>query len=89
MARKTQMTIPDDLQSVALNEKPHVVILGAGASRAATPAGEINRRTLPLMRELPAALNLEDVLEPNQIEAAEKDFEEFFSTLPENAVHTR
>ena len=38
------------------NPPPHVVLLGAGASRAAFPMGDKNGRKLPLMNELPDVL---------------------------------
>lgn len=35
---------------------PHVVVLGAGASRAAFPTGDRSGKLLPVMNELPAIL---------------------------------
>ena len=58
--------IPEDLNAIPLRPHPHVVILGAGASHAATPEGEKWQQQLPLMRELPNALNLESILDQNQ-----------------------
>ena len=36
--------------------QPHVVLLGAGASKAAMPNGDKNGRAIPLMDELPKIL---------------------------------
>src|SRR5947199_10791733 len=41
-----------------VNESPHVVILGAGASRAAFPNGDANGSRLPLMVDLVGCLGL-------------------------------
>jgi hypothetical protein len=41
-----------------VNRSPHVVILGAGASRAAFPEGDANKKRLPLMVDLPECLDL-------------------------------
>src|SRR5437016_2295978 len=76
---------PDDIRSVALRIQPHLFILGAGASCAATPAGELNGRALPVTASLPAAAELQSVLDAEQFRAATNDFEAFFSSLREGA----
>src|SRR5579859_4661418 len=43
-----------------VNHSPHVVILGAGASRAAFPDGDAKKRRLPLMADLIECLGLRD-----------------------------
>jgi hypothetical protein len=45
-----------------INHSPHVVILGAGSSRAAFPDGDANRRRLPLLVDLPDCLDLRTAL---------------------------
>jgi len=45
-------------------------ILGAGTSRAATPASEKNGRTLLLMKELPEAIELISIVDRNDVLAA-------------------
>lgn len=60
--------------------KPHVVILGAGASRACCPTGDRSGKSLPLMADFSSKLGLEDLLnswgiDPNQ------NFEDIFSKL--------
>lgn len=45
-----------------INHSPHVVILGAGASRAAFPDGDANGKRVPLMADLPDCLNLRDAI---------------------------
>lgn len=73
--------IPDELKKVPLRPHPHVVILGAGASYAATPDGEKNHRKLPLMKDLPHALDLKSILDKSQFLEATKDFEVFYDSL--------
>ena len=73
--------LPDELREVPLRPTPHLVILGAGASRAVSPDGEALGRTLPLTNELPSALDLEDLLDGSAMEDADTDFEAFFSSL--------
>ena len=41
-----------------INHSPHVVILGAGASRAAFPSGDAKKKRLPLLVDLPDCLGL-------------------------------
>jgi hypothetical protein len=41
-----------------INHSPHVVILGAGASRAAFPSGDAKKKPLPLLVDLPDCLGL-------------------------------
>ena len=46
----------DELKRAPRYRKPHVVILGAGASKAAFPNGDRNGRLVPIMQELPSIL---------------------------------
>jgi hypothetical protein len=61
--------------------KPHVVILGAGASKATCPSGDKNGRSLPVMADLVETLGLADVLERSGIEHSERNFEDIYSEL--------
>lgn len=72
----------EELANLVLSDKPHVVILGAGASRAVCPNGDKNGKKLPLMSDLVNSLGLESKLkewdvDPNQ------NFEDIFSCLYE------
>ena len=61
---------------------PHVVLLGAGASRAAFPNGDKAGRSLPLMDDLVAILDLRSVCE--EVEPIEDtNFESVYSKLAE------
>ena len=64
----------------AIKSRPHVVVLGAGASRATCPSGDKNGKALPLMQDFTQGLELESLLnewniDPNQ------NFEDIFSDL--------
>lgn len=48
--------------SKQMNHSPHVVILGAGASRAAFRNGDANGKQLPLMADLPDCLGLREAI---------------------------
>lgn len=68
------------------NHSPHVVILGAGASRAACPVGDKNGRVLPLMADLMSVIDLKDIL-PRALRAtaSSHNFESVYGTLAESS----
>jgi hypothetical protein len=70
-----------EYRNLELINMPHVVILGAGASLAASPNGDKNNKKLPLMNELSEILNLNDILDNNEIIKAKENFELFYDTL--------
>ncbi len=43
--------------------RPHIVILGAGASRATCLSGDANGKQLPVMEDLVEVVGLQDLLE--------------------------
>jgi hypothetical protein len=51
----------DQIRDVSMG-RPHLLILGAGASRAAFPNGDANGRALPLMADLVDLLDLRELL---------------------------
>ena len=59
----------------------HIVLLGAGASKAAFPNGDANGYALPLMNDLVKVLELESILARNEVTCAGKNFERIFSEL--------
>jgi hypothetical protein len=61
--------------------RPHVVLLGAGASRAAFPQGDKNGRKLPLMCDLSEMLGLDCILKRSGIDSAGRNFEDIYSDL--------
>jgi hypothetical protein len=66
--------------------RPHVVILGAGASRAAFPHGDGNGRPLPLMNDLVQTLGLHDQLAQAGHDST-RDFEQLYSALSDSPEH--
>jgi hypothetical protein len=58
--------------------KPHVVILGAGASRAACPNGDKNGNILPLMDDLIEILEFNHI---NNFNIKSRNFEDIFSLI--------
>lgn len=71
--------------------RPHVVVLGAGASLAAFPNGDARGRRLPLMRDLAELIGLAPVFSSAGIEQGLDDFEAAFAMLAsrDNLASTR
>lgn len=61
--------------------RPHVVILGAGASLAAFPNGDRNGKLLPLMNNLMPICRLDRILELTGVQYDSENFEEIYSDL--------
>lgn len=60
---------------------PHVVILGAGASRAALPDGERNGMRLPLMKDLVETVELTGILKSHGYNYQGENFEVLYSNF--------
>ena len=69
-----------EIKDVSFN-RPHVVILGAGASCAALPNGDRNGKKLPTMATFVDVLGLNELLENHGIEYEGRNFEEVYSEL--------
>lgn len=61
--------------------RPHVVLLGAGASRAAFPNGERNGRRLPTMADFLEIVPIREVLSAANIPFDGANFEELYASL--------
>jgi hypothetical protein len=61
--------------------KPHVVILGAGASYAAFPNGDTNGKKLPLMNNLVDTLGIEKLFEKAGLKTTSVNFEDIYSDI--------
>jgi hypothetical protein len=59
----------------------HVVILGAGASIAAFPYGDANKKRLPTMDNLIEIIGLEPLLEQGGVKNRRRNFEDIYSEL--------
>ena len=66
-------------------DRPHVVILGAGASLQAFPDGDRKGQRLPLMDDLVEVVGLGSILEEQGISYADRNFEEIYSDLYEDS----
>ncbi|MFA5794961.1 MAG: hypothetical protein WC980_07870 [Candidatus Brocadiia bacterium] len=67
-------------------EIPHVVLLGAGASKASFPKGDKNGKILPLMKDIITTIGLSDLLKELPITDEEyNDFELLYSNLSKRA----
>jgi hypothetical protein len=62
-------------------ERPHVVVLGAGASRAAFPRGERAGRHLPLMSDFVEIVPVKEILHRSGICFETQNFEDIYSKL--------
>lgn len=69
-----------------INHAPHVILLGAGASLAAFPAGDANGRMLPLMRNLVDVVGLGDLLAAHGVHESHDDFEALYDGLATNGT---
>jgi hypothetical protein len=67
--------------------RPHLLILGAGASRAAFPNGELQGYRLPLMADFCEIVPVAPILEKDGIQWRGKNFEEVYSSLYGNPKH--
>jgi len=65
----------------SMMRRPHIVILGAGASRAACPNGDKYGKTLPLMDDLIEILELNHL---NNFKINNTNFEDIYSSLYQN-----
>jgi hypothetical protein len=62
--------------------RPHLVLLGAGASRAALPNGDAFGRVLPLMKDFVTTVpRLPQILERHGIAWRDRDFEHLYAEL--------
>ncbi|MBS3101438.1 hypothetical protein J4204_04850 [Candidatus Woesearchaeota archaeon] len=57
MGFSDEISIEQEVNQVSMN-RPHVVVLGAGASRATCPDGDKNGKKLPLMSDFVKILGL-------------------------------
>jgi hypothetical protein len=74
-------TLPYNNKEKMTIESPHVVLLGAGASKAVLPNGDIYGRKLPLMSELTDVLDLKNTIKKNGYLGDTLNFEAFYSEI--------
>lgn len=84
--KNIQSRVSEDFKKEELIKKvdmgrPHLVLLGAGASRASFMNGDKNGLRLPLMNDLFDILDLNNDLKKYRLDIKDKNFEAFFSDL--------
>ncbi len=80
------VTVEQEIQNPFMG-RPHVVILGAGASVAAFPDGDCNGRKLPVMNDLAPTLGLSYELDKHGIAHDNRNFEDIYSDLHTGGKH--
>lgn len=70
--------------------RPHVVLLGAGASRAAFPAGDASGQQLPVMDDFMDIIELQPLIDEADLDIGhERNFEVIYSKLISNPRYER
>lgn len=64
--------------------RPHVILLGAGASRAALPDGDANGQKLPLINDFIEVVGLEPLLEEMGIQHEGRNIESLYAELAQS-----
>jgi len=82
MTSEHEFSTDEEVNTVSMG-RPHVIILGAGASRATCPEGDKNGKQLPLMTDFADIVGLKPILQEWGINP-EQNFENIFSDLHEN-----
>lgn len=81
MSSDIEVSVEQEVTEVRM-DRPHVVILGAGASKATCPNGDKNGKALPLMYDFTTVVGLESLFRSWGINP-DQNFEEIFSDLYE------
>jgi len=81
MSSDIEVSVDQEINEARM-DRPHVVILGAGASKATCPNGDKNGKELPVMDNFIKVVGLESLLEQWGIEP-DQNFEGIFSDLYE------
>lgn len=79
--------IPNYNSKTGICSAPHLVLLGAGASKAACPKGDAQGKSVPVMIELVSALGLQKALRDASIKTTKQDFEAIYSGLAKSRKH--
>ncbi|MHB1756932.1 MAG: hypothetical protein ACYCT9_05400 [Leptospirillum sp.] len=75
-----EISVEDEIHQIKM-KRPHVILLGAGASRAAFPSGESSGRRLPLMIDFTDIVPINDILLQAGISYRNRNFEEIYTEL--------
>lgn len=75
-----EVTVEQEIADTSC-KRPHVVLLGAGASKAALPRGDRHGRPVPVLKELADQLGLVEVFPDELRDLARTNFEAAYSRL--------
>lgn len=75
-----EITIKEEIEDISM-EKPHVLLIGAGASKAALPDGDKYGRKIPLLRDIALDLDLNKEFPKELIDLSKVNFEAAYSKL--------
>jgi hypothetical protein len=78
--RTMKVSAEEEINQINMR-RPHVVILGAGASYAAFPNGDRNGRKLPLMNNFIETLGLENLIARTGLNFSSNNFEDIYSSI--------
>lgn len=81
-----EVTVQEEISQIKMG-RPHVVMLGAGASYAAFPNGDKYGKKLPLMNNFIQVLGLEKLLAEALTEFKTNNFEEIYDQLHKNSKY--
>lgn len=81
-----EVSVEQEINQIEMG-RPHVVILGAGASYAAFPNGDKNGVRLPLMNNFVDTLSLNDLISQAYIDVDFDNFEKIYSQLYHGDAH--
>lgn len=87
MKADLEVSIEQEVVDVKMG-RPHVVVLGAGASRAVCLNGDKNNKVLPLMKDFTEVVGLKPLLNNWGINS-KQNFEEIFSDLYEKSENDK
>jgi hypothetical protein len=77
-----EVTVAQEIADTKV-QKPHALLLGAGASKAALPNGDRHGTPVPLLRDVAEALGLAELFPDDLHQLAKEDFEAAYSRLVE------
>ena len=86
-SRSFEVTVDQEVSDTSMG-KPHVLLLGAGTSKAALPKGDKYGNQVPLLRDVAQDLNLVDQFPESLQELARQDFEAAYSRLTVSMAST-
>jgi len=84
---KMEVSVREEIEQIEMG-RPHVVVIGAGATRAAFPEGDRNGLKLPLMDDLIDVLGLRELLSQERVERQSGNFEDVYGKLYQSEKFT-